>query len=90
MEETTFKTVTFRNPFLLGGLDGLQEAGSYLVETVVEPLDTVVTPGSRIVSMCMHVTSPSAPGVTRLIPLNPAELEGALILDRAAPPERLV
>ena len=82
MERTTFKTVTFRKPFLLGGNEGPQAAGSYLVETVEEDLDTVKTQGSRIVAVTMHMASPADPGVLRLVPITSAELEAALLLDR--------
>jgi hypothetical protein len=86
VERTTVRTVTFRKPFQLGGTDGPTDgpwaAGSYLVETVEEDLDTMKTPGSRIVSVTMHVTSPGDPGVLRLVAVTSAELEGALLRDR--------
>jgi hypothetical protein len=37
-ERITRKSVTFMRPFSLDGVDGVQPAGTYTIETVEEPL----------------------------------------------------
>ena len=42
---TTSKTVTFMHPFNLSGMDKMQPAGTYTVETDEELLQTLVVSG---------------------------------------------
>jgi hypothetical protein len=41
MTRTTVKTVTFRRPFALSGLEGVQPAGIYTVETDEELISSL-------------------------------------------------
>ncbi|WP_377805842.1 hypothetical protein ABNQ38_04180 [Azospirillum sp. A29] len=44
---TTSRTVTFAHPFALSGVDGVQPAGSYIVETDEELIDSLSFPVYR-------------------------------------------
>ena len=44
---TTSKLVTFRQPFTLSGMDGIQPSGTYAIRTEVEILDTLSFAGRR-------------------------------------------
>jgi hypothetical protein len=44
---TTSRTVTFTHPFNLSGMDEVQPAGTYTVETDEEPLQTLSVPAHR-------------------------------------------
>ena len=44
---TSHKTVTFTQPFSLNGIDEVQAAGTYTVETNEEPLQGVSFPAYR-------------------------------------------
>ena len=75
---TSHKTVTFTQPFSLNGIDEVQAAGTYTVETNEEPLQGVSFPAYRRMETLIFL--PSRPGgafVERVINIDPLELEAA-------------
>ena len=75
---TSHKTVTFTQPFALSGIDEVQAAGTYTVETNEEPLQGVSFPAYRRVETLMFLPSrPGGPFVERLVNIDPSELEAA-------------
>lgn len=88
MIRTSTKTVTFTRPFVLSGIDGVQPAGTYTVETDEEQLMTLF-PAYRTVATLMRL--PARPGSTvtaEVVDLDAAELSAALARD--AKPELTV
>jgi hypothetical protein len=81
-ERITSEIVTFAYSFLLEGLEGRQAAGDYLVETTEERLDTMLLPAFRRKSTVIHL--PGTMGTTRLVPIDPQDLQRALEKDRKA------
>jgi hypothetical protein len=84
---TTSGTVTFARPFKLGGMDCVQAAGSYKVETDEELLDDLSFPVYR--RTATYIVLPGQLGsmiVTQTLKIDPAELEAAL--KREAAPDR--
>jgi hypothetical protein len=81
---TSRKTVTFRKPFTLRGVEEILPAGAYTVETDEEPLLGVSFLAYRRISTLLHV--PGRPGdrvLTRVLTVDPNELDAALERDRA-------
>jgi hypothetical protein len=75
---TNHKTVTFTQPFSLSGIDGVQAAGTYTVETNEEPLQGVSFPAYRHMETLIFL--PSRPGgalAQRVVNIDPLELEAA-------------
>jgi hypothetical protein len=75
---TSHKTVTFTQPFSLNGIDEVQAAGTYTVETNEEPLQGVSFPAYRRMETLIFL--PSRPGgafVERVVNIDPLELEAA-------------
>jgi hypothetical protein len=84
---TTTKVVTFTRPFVLSGLDEVQSAGSYEVETDEELLESLSFQAyRRILTLIRLPARPAHPGMTRSVSIDPAELDAALERD-AEPPE---
>jgi hypothetical protein len=84
---TTSGTVTFARPFKLGGMDSVQAAGSYRLETDEELLEDLSFPVYR--RTATYIVLPGQPGsmiVTQTLKIDPAELETAL--KREAAPDR--
>ncbi len=52
---TTSRTVTFTHPFTLSGVDGVQPAGSYVVETDEELIDSLSFPVYRRTATWLHL-----------------------------------
>jgi hypothetical protein len=52
---TTSRTVTFTHPFALNGVDGVQPAGSYVVETDEELVDSLSFPVYRRTATWLHL-----------------------------------
>ncbi len=78
---TTRKTVTFTRPFALEGFPAPLPAGAYVVDTDEEELDSVRAQGWRRVSTTMRVR---AGGAVEVWPVDPQDLDEALIRDGAA------
>jgi hypothetical protein len=75
---TSHKSVTFTQPFSLSGIDEVQAAGTYTVETNEEPLQGVSFPAYRRMETLIFL--PSRPGgafVERVVNIDPLELEAA-------------
>lgn len=79
---TSVKTVTFARPFILDGLDEVQPAGSYVVETDEELLESVSFPVyRRIMTLIRLPARPTHPGSSRAVTIEPQELDAALARD---------
>ena len=84
MIRTSKKTVTFRRRFSLGGLDEALPAGTYRVETDEEPLVGVSFSAYRRQQTFIYLnTDPGNPAHTRVLTIDPDELEAALERDKA-------
>lgn len=82
---TSTKTVTFRRPFILGGFDEVLPAGAYGVETDEELLQGVSFPAYRRIQTLLHLNAnPDQPGVSRVLTIDPDELDAVLKRDQAA------
>lgn len=75
------KTVSFDRPFVLPGLEGVQPAGTYTVETDEELLLTVFQTAYRRVATWFRVPARSGGGRTQVASIDPVELEAALARD---------
>ncbi len=85
---TSQKTVTFMHPFSLRGVDGIQPAGTYTVDTDEELLEALSFPVYRRVTTSMFL--PSQPGGMisgQVATVDPAELEAAQ--ERDAMPDQM-
>lgn len=77
---TNRKTVTFARPFSLRGIDGVQPAGTYTVETEEELIEALSFPANRRVETVIFL--PSRPGGTgQVATVDPREPEAALAGD---------
>lgn len=84
---TRSETVTFRRPFVLAGLDGLQPAGRYTVETDEELLPAFSLTAYRRLATWLRLPALAADGMsaggrTQVATVDPIELESALARDR--------
>ena len=81
---TSHKTVTFTQPFSLNGIDEVQAAGTYTVETNEEPLQGVSFPAYRRVETVIFLPSrPGGPFVERVVNIDPVELQAVPKRDAA-------
>jgi hypothetical protein len=86
---TTSKTVTFTHPFNLSGMEEMQPAGTYTVETDEELLQTWSLPAYRRISTLMRLTTrPRGTVLTQIVEVNPLEL--AAVLSRDAQPDETI
>jgi hypothetical protein len=77
-ERITRRSVTFLHPFSLEGVDGVQPAGTYTIETVEEPLENLSFIAYRRVSTTIVSPSRNAPTFTRqVVIIDPRDLEAA-------------
>jgi hypothetical protein len=75
---TSRRTVAFTRPFSLRGVDGVQPAGTYAVETDEELLESLSFPVYRRVATTIFL--PSRPGGMvsgQLVTIDPLELAAA-------------
>jgi len=79
---TRSEQVVFRRPFLLSGLDSLQPAGAYTVDTEEELLDALTVPGWKRRATVIQLTRA---GATEYLTIDPLELHEALMRDGAQP-----
>ncbi len=77
---TSRKTVTFARPFSLRGIDGVQPAGAYTVETEEELIEGLSFPAYRRVETVIFLPSRSG-GTDQVATVDPRELEVALARD---------
>src|SRR6266700_2599388 len=79
---TTSKPVTFKHPFNLSGTDEVQPAGTYMVETDEELLQTSSLPAYRRISTSMRLPARAGGMVlTQIVEINPLELAAVLARD---------
>ena len=75
---TQRKTVTFARPFAVIGLDDLQPAGTYTVETEEELIDGLSFPAyRRIATSILLPAHPAKPGWSEVAQIDPRELDDA-------------
>jgi hypothetical protein len=75
---TSRKTVTFTQPFSLSGIDEVEAAGTYAMETTEELLQDVSFPAYRRIETLIFLPSrPGGPFVERVVNIDPLELEAA-------------
>jgi hypothetical protein len=72
---TTQRSVTFDRPFSLKGVEGVQPAGTYLVEMDDEALDSASRIAYRRVRTLMHI---QREGAEQVIILDPADARALL------------
>ena len=84
-QRTSRTSVTFTHSSFLAGLDVLQPAGTYRIETVEVELDNVSFPAYRHVSTTIELPAIGAATLQRqLVTIDPLELETALKRDKTA------
>jgi hypothetical protein len=77
-ERITRRSVTFLHPFSLDGVDGVQPAGTYTIETVEEPLGNLSFIAYRRVSTAIVLPSSNTPALRRqVVTIDPRDLEAA-------------
>jgi hypothetical protein len=75
---TSRKSVTFAQPFSLSGIDGVQPAGTYTVETDEELLPGLSFPAYRRVATLIFLRSRGrGPIVEEVVNIDPLELQAA-------------
>ncbi len=72
------RTISFSHPFSLRGLVGKQPPGDYLVETDEESIEGISFLAFRRVATNLEI---SRDGTTQIFPVDPTELEVALMRD---------
>lgn len=77
---TESKDVVFVRPFILDGMDAVQPAGTYRVETDEERIDALSFPAWRRVRTSILI---GEPGTTQYLPIDPEQLHEALMRDGA-------
>ena len=84
MTRSTETTVTFRRPFALAAIDGVQPAGTYRLVEEQEEIPGLSFVAFRRISTLLHVPANPAPGETcQVVPVLPDELAAALAADAA-------
>lgn len=75
---TTRRTVTFSRPFTLAGIDGVQPAGSYEVETDEELVEGLSFAVYRRLATVMRLPVPDGgAGSLQIVTIDPADLAEA-------------
>ncbi len=77
---TTSRSVTFRRPFIMGGFDAIQAAGTYVIDVEEETIEGLSFPAFRRLSTQMRIYTL---GTTEHRFINPVELDEALLRDAA-------
>ena len=75
---TTRKAVTFTRPFSLTGVDGIQPAGIYDVDTDEDLIDDLSFLAYRRVATMIHLQKD---GASQVFPIDPVELDARLLRD---------
>lgn len=81
---TTSRTVTFRMPFSIAAVERELPAGAYLVETDEELIQGLSFPAYRRVATLLQIPSRGASGGLQSVPVDPEELDAALVRDALA------
>jgi len=79
---TTTKTITFRRPFCLRGIDRLLPPADYRVVTDEELIEGVSFPAYHRVSTVIFVPAPSGSAV-EMVTIDPLDLQAAQEQDAA-------
>jgi hypothetical protein len=80
---TESKIVSFKEPFTLRNVDGIQPAGDYSVEVDDELIEGMSCTVYRRVATRLHIPSMSSPQtITQVVAVNQTELDAALMKDR--------
>ena len=75
-ERRTVSSVNFAEAFVLDGADGIQSPGTYLIETVEEPLDSVSFLGFRRISTTITLPAVGTATLSRqVVAISPQELQ---------------
>ena len=86
-QRVTRKTVSFRHPFELTGVEGAQPAGTYTVETAEEPIGGLSSTAYRRVSTTIELASHQfGPAARQVVTIDPLDLEAAQTRDAARLP----
>jgi len=81
---TSNKTVTFRRPFWLKGVDRMLPPADYRVVTDEELIEGLSFPAYHRVSMVIFVPAPSGSAI-EMVTIDPLELDAALEQNAAMP-----
>jgi hypothetical protein len=77
-ERITREAVVFSHPFELADVEGTQPAGTYTVETIEEPIDSLSLVAYRRVSTTIVLASPKYGMASRqMVTINPLDLAAA-------------
>jgi len=83
-ERRTVSSVTFAEAFVLDGAEGIQPPGTYLIETVEEPLDRVSFLGFRRISTTITLPAVGTATLSRqVVVISPQELRTGSMNDGA-------
>lgn len=84
LSRTNRETVTFSHPFSLSGIDGVQPAGTYTVETDEELIDGLSIPVYRRIATVILLPAPvGGPVLFQVVAIDPLELAEAQQRDAA-------
>jgi len=82
IRRTTTRSVTFEHPFTLSGIDEVQPAGTYTVETDEELIQALSFPAYRSTGTWIRLPSQGrAAPLTQAVSLTPVELDEVLAKD---------
>lgn len=85
------KSVTFRRPFSLSGIDEVQPAGTYTVETNEELIEGLSFPAwRRTATVLLLRHAPGSGGTSQDLDIDPRELEAVQESDALDLPEAVV
>lgn len=87
---TSQKTVTFRRPFSLSGIEDVQPAGTYTVEINEELIEGLSFPSWRRTATVLLLRQPGAAGIGRDVEIDPLELEAVQDSDALELPEVVI
>jgi hypothetical protein len=77
-DRITRESITFLHPFELADVEGVQPAGTYTIETIEEPIESVSMVAYRRVSTTIVVPSPRYGMASRqMVNIDPLNLEAA-------------
>ncbi len=82
---TIRRTIAFRKPFYLKGVDRLLPPGDYSVVTDEELIEGLSFSAYHRISTAIFVPAPSGPAI-EMVTIDPLDLEAALERDAACPP----
>jgi hypothetical protein len=80
---TTSRTLTFARPFSLDGLDEIQPAGSYTIQTDEEPIEGLTLAYRRVATVIFLLLrhGHGGTGSFQALPVTPEALDAALVRD---------